>query len=514
MLKRYFDFVNESLDLILESDVVYSDKLRNVLSKIDSQISKKLIEIENVDLPVRSNYFDIVLTKNDMVSFIPDRKAQEIIKDIKEFWAFTGAAGGWLKHTDGNNGLFSKLGYVPEGDPYRPNGTDMGEIVSETVSETSGKTYCWVKFTNANGDFLGQGVYNKEKLTLKRDSKEKEVWSKSRQEVSVGRGIRALLLTTGEKFLDKDIEQFVNLYKSAIDKLNDKFSFFDVVSGSDIAYWYNYNNYFVRSGTLGSSCMAGARASWLEIYTNNPDQCSMVIFKSTEDINKIVGRALLWTLSDGKKFMDRIYTVADSDVQLFREYAKENGWYSKYYNSSTEDGTSYAPNGATEKLDLVVNLSQKDYNYYPYLDTLKYFTPGSGILNNKEGELELEDTGGGHSNSEDECDECGGSGTVTCGDCDGDGTESCYNCDGNGRVDCSDCDGNGENTCSNCDGSGKVEDDEGNEIDCDDCNGSGQIECVECSGNGRVDCDDCDGDGENNCSNCDGDGEVDCYECN
>lgn len=510
MLKRYFDFVNESLDLILESDVVYSDKLRNVLSKIDSEISRKLIEIENRDLPVRSNYFDIVSTKNDMVSFIPDRKAQEILKDIKEFYRFNGSGGGWLKHSESNAELFSKLSYVPEGTPYSPNSRDIGEIVAETTSETSGKTYCWVKFMDGNGNYVGQGVYNKEKLIKAQGIKEKEVWTKNRQEIGVGRGIRALLVTTGEKFLDKDIEQFVNIYKATIDKLNDKFSFFEVVSGSDIHYWYNYDNYYQRSGSLGSSCMASARASWLEIYTANPEQCSMVIFKSPEDTDKIVGRALLWTLTDGKKFMDRIYTINDSDVQLFREYAKENGWYAKYHNSSTSNSDAYAPDGTKTNLNLRVNLSQKYYNNYPYLDTLKYFTPGSGVLNNSDGEYALEDTGGGHSS----CDCCGGDGRVECGDCDGRGVEECSNCDGSGKEECSECDGNGENTCNNCDGSGKVEDDEGNEIDCDECDGDGKLECDDCSGRGKVDCDECDGDGEHDCSNCGGGGEVDCYECN
>jgi hypothetical protein len=505
MLKRYFDFVNESLELVLESDVVYSAKFRNVLSKIDSNISKKLIEIENVDLPVRGNYFDTISSKNDMVSFIPDRKAQEILKDVKELWRFNGAGGGWLKHSESNAKLFSKLGYVPEGAPYSPNSSDLGEIVSETTSEVSGKIYCWVKFMNESEEYVGQGVYNKEKIIRTEGVKEKEVWTKSRQEISVGRGIRALLLTTGEKFLDKDIEQFVNLYKSTIDKLNDKFSFFEVVSGDDIAYWYNANNYFQRSGSLGSSCMANAKPSWLEIYTKNPEQCSMVIFKSPENNDKIVGRALLWTLQDGKKFMDRIYTINDSDVILFKEYAKENGWYSKFHNASTESGKSSAPDGGIEELDLVVNLSQKYYDYYPYLDTLKYFTPGSGILNNTAGELELEDTGGGHA---DDCDYCGGSGEVECGDCYGDGEVECSECDGSGEIECDNCDGSGKEECSVCDGSGEIEGET-----CGNCDGDGDIKCSECHGDCEVGCSDCNGRGNVQCSDCRGSGEVSCYEC-
>ena len=182
---------------------------------------------------------------------------------------------------------------------------------------------------------LGQGVYNQDKLRLidTVSALMREVWSKNRQDIKVGRGARALLRSAGvTDILDKDFEAFVNLFKATIDKLNDKFSYFNVVSGDDIHYWYGSKNYYERRGTLGSSCMAGADESWLEIYTANPNQVSLVIFKSQDDDSKIVGRSLLWTLNDGKKFMDRIYTINDSDVNLFREFAKENGWYAKYHN--------------------------------------------------------------------------------------------------------------------------------------------------------------------------------------
>ena len=504
MIKRYFDFINESLEFILESDVVYSDKFRLTLSKIDDVISKSLLDIENKDLTVQSNYFDVNFEKNDTVSFIPDRKAQEILKDVKEFYRFSGS-GGWLKHSEANAELFSKLGYVPEGSPYSPNSGDLGEIVGEVVSETSGKTYCWVKFMNVTGDYIGQGVYNKERLVKTQDDKSKEVWSKNRQELKIGRAVRALLKSAGKEVLDKDIEQFVNLYKSTIDKLNDKFSYFEVVTGSDIAHWYHHRNYLVRSGTLGNSCMSAAPARWLEIYTENPNQCELVIFKSQDDPEKIIGRALLWTLPDGKRFMDRIYVNNDSDVQLFRDYAKENGWYSKYYNNSGGDTKAYSPEGGSVDLDLRITLDVKDYNNFPYLDTLKYFTPGSGVLDPYNGEYLLEDTGGGHSGS---CEYCGGSGRLECGDCYGSGEYECGECEGSGNVQCRTCRGNGKEECGECDGSGEIDGEE-----CENCGGSGETTCRDCDGDGENDCGRCGGRGEVECSNCDGRGEVDCYEC-
>ena len=505
MIKRYFDFINESLEFILESDVIYSDKFRFALSKIDNPISTSILDIENKDLTVQSNYFDITMDKNDTVSFIPDRKAQEILKDVKEFWRFDGSGGGWLKHSESNTELFSKLGYVPEGSPYSPNSRDIGEIVAETVSETSGKTYCWVKFNNNEGEYVGQGVYNKEKLIKAPDAKEKEVWSKSRQEVKIGRAVRALLKAGGQEFLDKDIEQFVNLYKSTIDRLNDKFSYFEVVSGDDIAYWYNHRNYFVRSGTLGNSCMSNVPDRYLEIYTANPNQCSLVIFKSQDDTEKIIGRALLWTLPDGKKFMDRIYVVNDSDVQLFRDFAKENGWYSKYYNNSGGDDKVYGPDGSILNLNLRITLDKKDYDTFPYLDTLKWFTPGSGVLDPEDGEYCLEDTSGGYSGG---CEYCNGEGRVDCGHCYGSGEYECGECDGSGNIGCRSCSGNGKEECSDCGGSGEVDEEE-----CSSCGGGGEVTCSECDGYGENECSECDGRGEVECGSCDGNGRVECYEC-
>jgi len=46
MIKRYLEFVNESIELVLESDVVYSKMFRIALSKIENPISKILLDLE------------------------------------------------------------------------------------------------------------------------------------------------------------------------------------------------------------------------------------------------------------------------------------------------------------------------------------------------------------------------------------------------------------------------------------------------------------------------------------
>lgn len=457
MLKKYSDFINESIELILESDVVYSSKFRTTLSKIDNPISDKLLSIENKDLPTQSNYFDIVIDKNDTLSFIPDRRAQTILGDSKEIVTFIGGDGGWLKHSESNNTIFGLLGYTPEGDVYKPNSTEVGEVIKKVVSPESSKTYVWVKFPN------GQGVFNEQKL--RPSDKSNEVWSTNRQNLKVGRAVRALLKASGEEVLDKDIELFVNLYKSSIDKLNDKFSNFDVVTGDNIAHWYNYQNYYSQTGgTLGGSCMKAARSSWLEIYTSNPNQVALVIFRSPDDSERIIGRSLLWTLKDGTKFMDRIYTTSDSDILLFKEYAKENGWYVKANNNSSSNSESYGPDGKIKKLDLTIKLDNSDYENYPYLDTLKYYKNGVISSEHMDGSYTLEDTGGHY--------------------------VSCEICDGSGEVECPDCYGSTTMDCNDCNGKGTVLDDDGKSVDCDMCHG-GSVDCETCCGNGTVSCYEC-----------------------
>ncbi len=491
MIKRYFEFidysVNESHELILESDVVYSDKFRSVLKNAStkSELAKKLIEIENKDLPVRSNFFDILSDDSNKISFIPDTKAQEILKDVEDKVRFTGSSGGWLKHKSSNDEIFNALGYIYDEskNPHSPNSSEIGDVISRTVSETSGNVYVWVKWKNESGVEVGEGVYNNQKLTPY-DNRIKDVWSKNRQNINIGKAMRALLKSSDIEFLDKDLENLVNDLKAEIAILNDKFSYFHVVKGEDIVYWYNYRKYKIQSGTLGSSCMKDANPHYFDLYVKNPDVCQLVILKSENDDDKIIGRALLWKLTDGNLFMDRIYTINDADVNLFREYAKKNGWYSKYYNNSGDDVKAIGPDGSTvDSLSGVVNIKSGYYNGYTYMDTFKWFTPGSGKLSIHSGDYNLESTDG---TLDEECEYCGGSGEYECDECGGSGERECHKCESSGEIE-----------CENCSGSGKD-----GEEECSDCSGSGKEECTVCGGSGEEDCDECNGYGEITCYNC------------
>ena len=500
MLKRYNDFIFESL--ITESVVVYSDTFRKLLKNIDSPVARGLEKIETQDLNITNNYIDIDRQDKEKITFVPDRRAQQMMGEKEKFAYITG--GGFLTHSGGNQKMFDALGYVPTGDRmYHPQGNEKGEVVKKHVSETSGNTYVLLRFPG------GESVINQENIRYDQP----DPFAQGRQNIRIGRGIRGILSSGKMQFTDSEIEQFVNKYKSEIEKMNDVFRNFEVVNGDKISYWYDYSNYLHGRdrGPLSNSCMSAVSTRYFDIYTKNPEVCSLLILKDDEG-TKIKGRALVWKLSTPDiTFMDRIYCHADSDMELFRQYSKNQGWYYKSYNGSSHDDLDLiGPDGnETNMGDLTVSVKKGGYNSYPYLDTLQYLDRDNGILSTEEdrSSIYLIDTGGGYEGSY--CDYCSGDGTVECGNCDGSGREDCDECGGDGDSECSDCDGDGEVECGSCDGTGEVDGEK-----CVDCDGDGKIECSKCDGDGKIDCDECDGRGTVSCSDCSGDGTRDCPECN
>lgn len=189
-------------------------------------------------------------------------------------------------------------------------------------------------------------------------------WARQKSQAKIGRLVRQVLKDDGQTFTEKDIEDFVNSFKSFWDKKNGLHKKISIVSGDDILYWYNGRNYLTRSkGELGSSCMSGPNDNhYMEIYAKNPDKIRMVIL--TED-DKLIGRALLWNIDedksgDGIKFyLDRIYTAENSDVNYIRDWVSgELGDQVSYYNSDDEGFKVY--------------LKSVDFDYYPYADTMSY----------------------------------------------------------------------------------------------------------------------------------------------
>lgn len=320
------------------------------------------------------------------------------------------------------------------------------------------------------------------------------------------------------KFTDKEIEKFVNAYKAQYDFTNNAMDNFNLLSKDDDIKWaYLEDNYFNEDGTLGGSCMRYEDAQYyFDLYTET--SVNILVFSAPN--KKVMGRAVIWTLTDGRKFMDRVYTNRDSDVDLFIKYAKENKFIYKKCQNSTADTTFYTPEDDYYK-DIPLNLESKvqkfNLNYredqsFPYMDTMKFLYWREGVIRNRDYGyssyyVQLEDTDGWC-----DCHGCGNDGKVECSDCDGRGQQECSSCDGQGWTNCGDCDGQGSITCSNCSG-GMVEGVDGEETECPDCSGNGYNDCDKCSSSGHIDCDDCNSNGSVDCETCDSEGSKSCDKC-
>lgn len=218
------------------------------------------------------------------------------------------------------------------------------------------------------------------------NDKSNEFWNKGRTNIGVGRWLRRIVTEVHKSSItDADIETFVNQYKAAVD--GDELNNFELVSGEDIKKWYHENNYLERRGQLGNSCMRyNSCQTFLDIYVKNPEVCQLLILKSEDDKDKITGRALIWKLTDGSYYIDRIYTINDSDKLLFNDFFDK--WLIKNSYSVSDQ-------------NLEVKLGDHTYSKYPYMDTFVVYNPTTKILSEDEdlwpgqGYIKLQDTQGG-----------------------------------------------------------------------------------------------------------------------
>lgn len=212
---------------------------------------------------------------------------------------------------------------------------------------------------------------------------------KGRVSIKVGRFITKFI--SKESMIEfgitpSDIESFVNIYKSYFtpDKNNMK-----VIEGEEILKWYLEDNYAFsngnRHGSLWNSCMRQSeRNKFMKLYSKNPESVKMLVFLS--DDGKLRSRALLWQdvrdLNDMTyKVMDRIYSIYEHDVYLFKSWAKENGYIPKL-DQSAKCENLFDLHGIPVKIDCFINLKNHELSYYPYLDTFKYYNPRTGQFSN------------------------------------------------------------------------------------------------------------------------------------
>jgi len=189
---------------------------------------------------------------------------------------------------------------------------------------------------------------------------------------------------------DKEIEEFVNLFKGYFDKNDLQFR---IVEGEEIKKWYSHRSYQkmegYECGTLWKSCLRyDDRSNHLDIFINNPDKIKLLILVNSQ--NKLFGRALLWETRDKNnleyRIMDRIYTINDYDIQVFKKYAEEKGWETVDKIRST----------------VKIPLKKSNFSQYPYVDNFFILNYIEGYLTDEEerwpeeGFYKLQNTDGGY----------------------------------------------------------------------------------------------------------------------
>lgn len=208
-----------------------------------------------------------------------------------------------------------------------------------------------------------------------------------RTKIKVGRFVRRFLTEESIQnfnIKDQDIEQFVNFFKSYFGVYTNQIQ---IIEGKDILNLYLEQNYYKplgqRKGSLWNSCMRYRdRNKFMKLYSDNSNIKMAVLFED----GFVRTRALLWDgVKDNEqqeyKIMDRIYSVYEHDYLLFKRWASENGYISKFHQTAKTERI-FDIGGLPVVKDLIVRLDNYDFSYYPYLDTFKFFNFYKGTFAN------------------------------------------------------------------------------------------------------------------------------------
>ena len=179
---------------------------------------------------------------------------------------------------------------------------------------------------------------------------------KGRQETRVGRIFKKL----NPKLTDKQVEEFVESYRAAFKIIIlGEGKNIEVVTGDDIHYWYNRQRYAPGPGSeLWNSCMSGEHnpRNMFSLYCDNPDCVGLCV--STNENDKLMARALVWRIDDGRVYMDRIYAINAAEKRVLMDYAEQNGM------------CSYNKGGIRKKLEVTLPRDyRRNQSGNPYLDT-------------------------------------------------------------------------------------------------------------------------------------------------
>jgi hypothetical protein len=121
-----------------------------------------------------------------------------------------------------------------------------------------------------------------------------------------------------------------------------------------------------------------------KIYSENKEKVKLLIYVDADD--KVHGRALVWKVKkspcESKYFMDRIYTNRDSDVNRFKDFANNEGWfYKKKMNSHVDDNVLFVYKGEDVAGEVKLKL-EGNFRSYPFIDTMCFLSKDKDSLSN------------------------------------------------------------------------------------------------------------------------------------
>lgn len=184
----------------------------------------------------------------------------------------------------------------------------------------------------------------------------------------------------GIKHTNKEMEEIALLFKVYFETKN-------IYMTSNVLSTYLPSNQ-KQGGSLGSSCMNSANmVGRMRFYQDNGVK-SICILKD----EKIVARALFWEnvnlYSKGFEYIgsfdyvDRIYCNDDTDAVLIREFAYDKGWLCHKPSGSGHGSGQPSHKEYGENLIVTYRLPNLKKTRIPYIDTMKYIDPISGICSN------------------------------------------------------------------------------------------------------------------------------------
>lgn len=325
-VKKYTDYLFENELSAKEAPLFFSPKLTELIKSIDSPISKDLLDLTNSGQKFNFSYIDLIDGDSENLSFLPVNRLNRI----------AGATEQDLENPSPDSPVWDKKG--------RQN-LRVGALVTRTLSKYAGS---------------------------------------------------------------KDLENFFHLFKGKLDVENYTIK---IVEGEELRAYYHIDTYYnptpgvtekppegepdPRTVLMKSCLKQPEKQPFFDIYVKNPEKIKMLIMLNKD--KKLVCRALIWydlfvvdkpeSPTKGT-LLDRIYYTSESDVNIFIDYAKKQGWM--YKTHQVKDCRTFIFNGASIDKPISTRLPHPGhYEKYPYIDTLCFYTPDTGRISNGRGKPAL-----------------------------------------------------------------------------------------------------------------------------